>query len=90
METMELTPLSEIVDKVWGKKGTPERDAMEVQLKEELNTYYVGEAIKEDRYWSSTEDSAYNAWNVNIAYGYVNFNPKSNMYHVRPVSAFSL
>ena len=39
METMELTPLSEIVDKVWGKKGTPERDAMEVQLKEELNTY---------------------------------------------------
>lgn len=46
METMELTPLSEIVDKVWGKKGTPERDAMEVQLKEELNTYYVGEAIK--------------------------------------------
>ena len=49
METMELTPLSEIVDKVWGKKGTPERDAMEVQLKEELNTYYVGEAIKKER-----------------------------------------
>ena len=46
---MELTPLSEIVDKVWGKKGTPERDAMEVQLKEELNTYYVGEAIKKER-----------------------------------------
>ena len=49
METMELTPLSEIVEKVWGKKGTPERDAMEVQLKEELNTYYVGEAIKKER-----------------------------------------
>ena len=49
METMELTPLSEIVDKVWGKNGTPERDAMEVQLKEELNTYYVGEAIKKER-----------------------------------------
>lgn len=46
---MNLTPLSEIVDDVWGKKGTPERDAMEVQLKEDLQAYFIGEAIKAER-----------------------------------------
>ncbi len=46
---MNLTPLSVIVDEVWGEKGTPERDAMEAQLKEELQAYYVGEAIKKAR-----------------------------------------
>ena len=29
--------------------GTPERDAMEAQLKEEINAYFVGEAIKKVR-----------------------------------------
>ncbi len=49
MAKMNLTPLSMIVDEVWGKKGTPERDAMEAQLKEDLQAYYIGEAIKAER-----------------------------------------
>lgn len=46
---MNLTPLSDIVNEVWGEVGTPERDRMEAQLKEELHAYYVGEAIKKAR-----------------------------------------
>lgn len=46
---MNLTPLSDIVNEVWGEVGTPERDQMEAQLKEELHAYYVGEAIKKAR-----------------------------------------
>lgn len=49
MEKMKLTPLSVVVDEVWGEKGTPERDAMEAQLKEEIQAYFVGEAIKSAR-----------------------------------------
>lgn len=49
MIKMKLTPLSVVVDEVWGEKGTPERDAMEAQLKEDLQAYYIGEAIKAER-----------------------------------------
>ena len=49
MAKMNLTPASELVDEVWGKIGTPERDMMEAQLKEELNAYFVGEAIRKAR-----------------------------------------
>lgn len=49
MTKMKLTPLSVVVDEVWGEKGTPERDAMEAQLKEDLQAYYIGEAIKAER-----------------------------------------
>ena len=49
MAKMNLTPLGVIVDEVWGEKGTPERDAMEAQLKEDLQAYYIGEAIKAER-----------------------------------------
>lgn len=49
MAKMNLTPASELVDEVWGKIGTPERDEMEAQLKEELNAYFIGEAIKKAR-----------------------------------------
>ena len=49
MAKMNLTPLSEIVDEVWGKEGTPKRDEMEAKLKVELNTYYLGEAIRKTR-----------------------------------------
>lgn len=49
MDEMNLTPLSLVVDEVWGEKGTPERDAMEARLKEDLQAYYIGEAIKEER-----------------------------------------
>lgn len=38
-----------MVDEVWGKKDTPRRDAMEEQLKEEVNSYYLGEAIRKAR-----------------------------------------
>lgn len=50
MKKNKLTPLSVLVDDAWGKKGTPERDGMEVRLKEELNAYYVGESIKKARF----------------------------------------
>ncbi len=46
---MNLTPLSVLVDETWGPVGTPERDAMEAQLKEDLNAYFLGEAIRKAR-----------------------------------------
>ena len=46
---MNLTPADDLVDEVWGKKGTPERDAMEAKLKEDLQAYYIGEAIRAER-----------------------------------------
>lgn len=49
MGKMKLTPLSEIVDEVWGAKGTPEREAMEEQLKEDLQASYIGKSIKSER-----------------------------------------
>ena len=49
MSKMNLTPLSVVVDEVWGEKGTPERDAMEAKLKEDLQAYYIGKAIKAER-----------------------------------------
>ncbi len=49
MAKMNLTPASELVDEVLGKIGTPERDEMEAPLKEELNAYFIGEAIKKAR-----------------------------------------
>lgn len=49
MTKINLTPLSVVVDEVWGEKGTPERDMMEAQLKEDLQAYYIGEAIKAER-----------------------------------------
>ena len=49
MAQMKLTPLSDVVDEVWGKEGTPKRDAMEAKLKAEVNSYYLGEAIRNTR-----------------------------------------
>lgn len=49
MGQMHLTPVDELIDQVFGVVGTPERDAMEAQLKEEMNAYYVGEAIRQER-----------------------------------------
>lgn len=46
---MNLTPLSVLVDEAWGPIGTPERDAMEARLKEELQAYHIGETIKAER-----------------------------------------
>ena len=49
MEQMKLIPADDMKDKLWGKRGTPEREAMENQLKEEVNAYCVGEAIRKAR-----------------------------------------
>ena len=49
MTKMNLTPLSTVVDEVWGKKGTHKRDAIEGQLKEDVNAFYLGEAIRKAR-----------------------------------------
>lgn len=49
MSKIKLTTLEELNDKIWGSIGTPERDEMELQLKEDLNLYQLGEAIKKGR-----------------------------------------
>lgn len=49
MEQMKLIPADDMKDKLWGKRGTPEREAMENQLKEEVYAYFVGEAIRKAR-----------------------------------------
>lgn len=42
-----------LIDDVWGKPGSPERDWMEAQLKEEAHAYHVGEAIRNARLHSN-------------------------------------
>lgn len=49
MAQMKFRKADALIDDVWGKVGTPERDAMEAQLKEDVNAYFVGEAIKKAR-----------------------------------------
>lgn len=49
MAKMNLTPADDLIDDVWGKAGTPERDAMEAHLKEEIQAYHVGDAIRAER-----------------------------------------
>lgn len=46
---MKLIDSSEFVDRVLGKVGTPERDAMEMQIKEERESYMMGESLKKAR-----------------------------------------
>lgn len=46
---MRLTPADKMRDELWGPIGTTERDAMEARLKEEIQAYFVGEAIKAER-----------------------------------------
>ena len=49
MAKMKFTPADEMKDELWGPIGTPERDAMEAQLREDIQSYFVGEAIKKAR-----------------------------------------
>lgn len=49
MAKMNFTPADDMKDELWGPIGSPERDAMEAQLKEEIQAYFVGEAIKNAR-----------------------------------------
>ena len=39
-ERMKLTSLEELVDEVWGKKGTAKRDEMEAHLDEQEREYF--------------------------------------------------
>ena len=50
MEQFKLIPADDMKDKLWGKPGTPERDAMEAQLQEDVHAYMVGEAIRKARH----------------------------------------
>lgn len=49
MGEFNLTPLSTLVDDVWGKEGTAKRDEMETDLRSEVNAHFVGEAIRRAR-----------------------------------------
>lgn len=49
MAKMNFTPADDMKDELWGPIGSPERDAMEAQLKEEIHAYFIGEAIKNAR-----------------------------------------
>ncbi len=49
MAKMNFTPADDMKDELWGPIGTPERDAMEAQLKEDIHAYFIGEAIKKAR-----------------------------------------
>ena len=42
MSQVHLTPLSAIVDEVWGEKGSPRRDAMERRLQAEVERGRAG------------------------------------------------
>ena len=49
MAQMNLHSFDKYVDELYGKTGTPERDAIEARLKEEAENFFVGEAIREAR-----------------------------------------
>lgn len=42
MSQVHLTPLSAVVDEVWGEKGSPRRDAMERRLRAEVERGRAG------------------------------------------------
>ena len=44
MAQMKLIPADNMKDKLWGKRGTPEREAMEAKLKEDVNVGEIGRA----------------------------------------------
>ena len=46
---MKTYTLEELTDEAIGKIGTPKRDKCEADLKEELQAYHIGEAIKQAR-----------------------------------------
>lgn len=49
MTDMKLISFEDLKDKYIGKTGSPERDAYEEKLKEEVRAYHIGEAIKAAR-----------------------------------------
>ena len=49
MAQMKYTAIEEIEDKHLGKIGTPKRDAFEAEVREAIQGYHIGEAIKAAR-----------------------------------------
>lgn len=45
MAQMNLTPLDDLLDKHFGKVGTPKRDAFESDVDEAIHAYRLEEAI---------------------------------------------
>ena len=50
MVQMNLTPLDDVLDKHFGKNGTPKRDAFESDVDEALHAYRLEEAVKKNSY----------------------------------------
>lgn len=46
---MKVTTFEELHDRYLGKIGTPERDAYEAEVREAIQSYHIGEAIKAAR-----------------------------------------
>lgn len=49
MAQMKYTTIEELEDRYLGKIGTPGRDAYEAEVKEAIQSYHIGEAIKAAR-----------------------------------------
>ena len=58
MAQMNLTPLDDVLDKHFGKLGTPKRDVFESDVDEALHAYRLGEAIKKNSYRTELDPSA--------------------------------
>ena len=46
---MKLTTFEELEDRIFGKVGTPRRDAYDAEVRAAIQTYHIGEAIKAAR-----------------------------------------
>lgn len=46
---MKITTFEELQDRYLGKIGTPERDEYEAEVREAIQSYHIGEAIKAAR-----------------------------------------
>lgn len=49
MAQLEYTTIEQLEDQILGKVGTPRRDAFEASIKEDIQAYHIGEAIKAAR-----------------------------------------
>lgn len=49
MNELKATPLEDILDRRFGAKGTPRRDALEASAREAAEAFKLGEAIKAKR-----------------------------------------
>lgn len=49
MAQLEYTTIEQLEDQILGKVGTPRCDAFEASIKEDIQAYHIGEAIKAAR-----------------------------------------